>query len=129
MPLRLVVAPRAQSQIEAILRTSAVDFGEAAGARYRLLLTTAFRLLAQHPNHAASKSLSLDHETVRLFNLRHARHLARQASGSVRPDMSSPIVTTIFASRALRCCTIAWLFRHACAEASKSRRFRTKWRP
>jgi plasmid stabilization system protein ParE len=75
LPLRLIVAPLAQSQIEAILRTSAVDFGEASGARYRMLLTAAFRLLAQHPRHAVSKSLSLDHETVRLFHLRHARHL------------------------------------------------------
>jgi plasmid stabilization system protein ParE len=69
------VAPLAQSQIDTILRTSAVEFGEAAGARYRRLLTAAFRLLAQHPNHAVSKSLSLDHETVRVFHLRHARHL------------------------------------------------------
>ncbi|WP_087119937.1 type II toxin-antitoxin system RelE/ParE family toxin [Brevundimonas sp. SH203] len=75
MPLRLVVAPLAQSQIDVILRTSTVDFGEAAGARYRMLLASAFRLLAEHPTHAVSRSLSLDHETVRLFHLRHARHL------------------------------------------------------
>ncbi|WP_426025027.1 type II toxin-antitoxin system RelE/ParE family toxin [Brevundimonas sp. TSRC1-1] len=76
MPLHLVVAPLAQSQIDAILRTGAVEFGDVASARYRVLFTAAFRLLAQHPNHAVSKSLSLDHETVRLFHLRHARHLA-----------------------------------------------------
>lgn len=72
-----MVAPRARTQIDQLLRQSQTQFGEAAADRYRALLLDAFDQLLNDPVPVSAR-LAPVKRTAWMFHLRHVR--ARKAA-------------------------------------------------
>lgn len=69
----LRVAPEAEADFDAIVRTSADMFGEAAAHRYRLLIQQAYADLRAQPDRPASPTRSDIPRDLRLYDVRHRR--------------------------------------------------------
>lgn len=80
---RIIVAPLAQSQIDAALRDSRTRFGDTTADRYAALIASALRMLETQPRSRLAKIVTLDQADIYLFHLRHAKSQA-PASETVR---------------------------------------------
>lgn len=69
----------AEADVEEILRASGVAHGEDARARYRGLLSAAFRRVAADPHGGASAARDELHPGLLSLHLRHARKFSREA--------------------------------------------------
>lgn len=69
----------AEADIEEILRSSGTAHGEDARARYRGLLSAAFRRVTADPGGGASVARDGLHPGMRSLHLRHARKYSREA--------------------------------------------------
>ena len=71
---RLDVSREADLEAEEILRHSEAQFGPAAADRYRLLIQSAYRDIAENPTRPGVSTLRGIPADLRLYPVRHSRH-------------------------------------------------------